>query len=473
MSEKGYVGLGEARMIGVFGKSGAGKSWLAAYIIAGFAKNKDMGILILDPQGEFANNFPSSNLPFHQIIRFACGRELTIIRSDEIKLNPDNVYDVALFTKKLFAAKSLFPTSPDKYEEFLSELYEEIIITRQDKQEDAKQEQQLNCINPVACYVEVTKANKDNNLDKAAKILGLSHDKLKESLQKGNKEEELITKIWEKFLASFYPVLNRVFTQETVRRIKSDLDNAKRDKSRIELFKKYLNLFDTSQGVTVDHIVDLLLTQRRVVILDLSKLEDRFPGIDEVELTAFFMSRIIGKIREKAEELFEKSRNNLVNVLIAMDEAHNYVGALGSDLPEDLKQLKRQIVKNVKETRKYGIGWLFITQTTVDFDKEIYRQLHDYFFLYGLGVGADLQHMKEVVPKEFVEHYRSLPNPKLTNNYWAMHAGSLTVLNTATTATFIRLPTPDEFLQLNFGMTLDELRQREKETDQLKSKPVD
>jgi hypothetical protein len=197
----------------------------------------------------------------------------------------------------------------------------------------------------------------------------------------------------------------------------------------------------------------------------------RFPGIDETELKAFFISRIIEKIRDVAEEKFGGS--NLLNVLITMDEAHKYVGSSYSDLPEDLKLLKMQIVKNVKETRKYGIGWLFITQTTVDFDKEIYRQLHDYFFLYGLGVGADLQHMKEVVPKKFIEQYRGLPNPKQTNVYWAMHTGSLNVINTATAATFIRLPSPEEFLRLNFNMNLKDLEQTEKKEKELTRMDVD
>lgn len=467
MSE--YVGLGEARMIGIFGKSGAGKSWLAAYILAGFAKNKDMGILILDPQGEFASNFPSSKLPFHQILKYACGRELNIIRSDEIRLSPDNIYDVALFTKKFFEAISLFPTSPDKYKDFLNELYEQIVNT------NTRSDQPQSCINPIACYTYVMKAINEGKFSEAARFLGLKTEELNKKLEQySNKDDYIVAQIWSKFIDSVVKdILNHVFADKTtIERIRHDLYRLKTQDVRIKAFKEYLSLFDTSQGKTVDNIVDLLLTQKRVIILDLSKLGNRFPWIDEIELKAFFTSRIIGKIRDRAEQQFRNS-GNLVNVLIAMDEAHNYVGTLYSNLPEDLKQLKKQIVKNVKETRKYGIGWLFITQTTIDFDKEIYRQLHDYFFLYGLGVGADLQHMKEVVPKEFVEHYRSLPNPKQTNNYWAMHTGSLNVINTATAATFIRLPTPDEFLKLNFNMTLEELKQKEKEMELLKNKPVD
>jgi DNA helicase HerA-like ATPase len=462
-----YVGLGEARMIGIFGKSGAGKSWLAAYILAGFAKNKNMGILILDPQGEFANNFPTSNLPFQQILKYAAGRELNIISSDEIRLSPENKYDVALFTKKFSEAYQLFPTTPEKYKEFLNHLYEQIVNTKPD--------QTQNCINPVACYTDVMKKINDGKFDEAARSLGLTAEELKNKLQQhSNMDDDIARQIWIKFIDSVKDILQDVFAGEDIVEKKTYyLNKLKKREDLLKDFKAYLSLFDTSQGKTVDDIVNLLLTQKRVIIFDLSNLGKRFSRIDDIELKAFFMNRIIGKIREKAEQQFRASGNNLVNVLIAMDEAHNYVGTFYSHLPEDLKQLKKQITKNVKETRKYGIGWLFITQTTVDFDKEIYRQLHDYFFLYGLGVGADLQHMKEVVPKEFVEHYRSLPNPKQTNNYWAMHTGSLNVINTATAATFIRLPTPSEFLELNFNMTLEELKQKEKEMESLKDKPVD
>jgi DNA helicase HerA-like ATPase len=463
-----YIGLGEARMIGIFGKTGYGKSWLAAYILAGYAMNSDMGILILDPQGEFANNFPTSGFPFHQIIKYACNRELIIIRTDEIKLDPENINDVALFTKKFFEANRLFSTSEEKYRNFLFELYEQILNTKFTSQDRSG----INPINPIMFYKKIKVALSEGKIDEVSKILDIND--LKKKLNENSKIEELIVSgVWNRFLDTISrTIINRMFATESARdRINERLRALRTDQNRINSFRKYLQLFDPSQGITVDQIVDLLLTQRKIIIFDLSKIGKRFPGIDETELKAFFISRIIEKIRDIAEEKFGGS--NLLNVLIAMDEAHKYVGFSYSDLPEDLKLLKKQIIKNVKETRKYGIGWLFITQTTVDFDKEIYKQLHDYFFLYGLGVGADLQHMKEVVPKEFIEQYRGLPNPKQTNVYWAMHTGSLNVINTISAATFIRLPSPEEFLRLNFNMSLKDLKQIEKKEKELTGIEVD
>lgn len=434
-------GLGEARMMGIFGKSGAGKSWMAAYVITGFAKNKDMGILVLDPQGELAKNFQSARelrLPFHEMLKYACGRELHIVRSDQLKLDPRNLRDVALLTRKFFEYEELFRTSPDKYRDFLDELYDKILNTRFDDPSP---------INPVTYYLYAHDAIVNGEAEKIGKDVTL---------------DTLIPTVWAKFLDEAKKIIDSILTtQEPRNRAKRSLDEKKKSEIWINKFRSFLNLFDTTQGISTDSIVDLLLNQRSVVIIDLSEVGNRVPWINEKELQALFISMILQKIRERAEKMYKES-NSLANVLIAMDEAHNYVGTY-SDVSEEVRRLREQLVKNVKETRKYGIGWLFITQTTVDFDKEIYRQLHDYFFLYGLGVGADLQHMKEVVPKEFIEVYKSLPNPKQTNNYWAMHVGSLSVLNTATSATFIRLPSPEEFLRLNFNMTLEDLKKKEEE----------
>ena len=49
-------GSGEAYMGGVFGPSGSGKSVIAASLIALWAHNSTMGVLILDPQSEFSEN---------------------------------------------------------------------------------------------------------------------------------------------------------------------------------------------------------------------------------------------------------------------------------------------------------------------------------------------------------------------------------------------------------------------------------
>src|SRR2546422_3805838 len=47
-------GVGEAYHIGVFGKTGSGKSVLSKMVMLGYARNPQLSIFVLDPQGEFA-----------------------------------------------------------------------------------------------------------------------------------------------------------------------------------------------------------------------------------------------------------------------------------------------------------------------------------------------------------------------------------------------------------------------------------
>src|SRR5256712_12616480 len=47
-------GAGEAYHIGIFGKTGSGKSVLSKMLMLGYSRHKEMTMFVLDPQGEFA-----------------------------------------------------------------------------------------------------------------------------------------------------------------------------------------------------------------------------------------------------------------------------------------------------------------------------------------------------------------------------------------------------------------------------------
>lgn len=87
--DRGEGGAGEAYHIGVFGKSGSGKSGLAAYMLLGYARHKKMGIIFIDPQNQFASD---TDLPFklHDSLR-KLGREVKVYRlTDQIRLGTQN-----------------------------------------------------------------------------------------------------------------------------------------------------------------------------------------------------------------------------------------------------------------------------------------------------------------------------------------------------------------------------------------------
>ncbi|GAI46848.1 unnamed protein product, partial [marine sediment metagenome] len=50
-----------------------------------------------------------------------------------------------------------------------------------------------------------------------------------------------------------------------------------------------------------------------------------------------------------------------------------------------------------KETRKYGLGWMFISQTLSSLHREIIGQLRIFFFGFGLALGSEFSSLKELV----------------------------------------------------------------------------
>jgi len=54
--DQGPDGAGEAYHVGIFGKTGSGKSVLAKMILLAYARYPKMGLLVIDPQGEFAKD---------------------------------------------------------------------------------------------------------------------------------------------------------------------------------------------------------------------------------------------------------------------------------------------------------------------------------------------------------------------------------------------------------------------------------
>lgn len=52
----GESGWGDARLVGVAGRSGSGKSVLAATLAGAYAGQRDLGILLIDPQGQFSSS---------------------------------------------------------------------------------------------------------------------------------------------------------------------------------------------------------------------------------------------------------------------------------------------------------------------------------------------------------------------------------------------------------------------------------
>src|SRR5437667_2743436 len=80
-----------------------------------------------------------------------------------------------------------------------------------------------------------------------------------------------------------------------------------------------------------------------------------------------------------------------------MDEAHRLAPR---DIPpeeEEAKAVRATLIDAVRTTRKYGLGWMFVSQTLSSIHPEIIQQLRIFFFGFGLALGQEYQSLRQLV----------------------------------------------------------------------------
>jgi hypothetical protein len=398
------LGANDAYHIGVFGKTGSGKTVTASYMLLGYTKNKkNLSILVLDPQGQFYNDkdlLPPRGQKFE----------------DKVKENGMN-FDKYEITKDVYLPG-------DKYElfgellqnnKFLEEAFRPLYT--EDKIEAAK--------NVVVDYLRGRSNNPRFNLGDITDSKKLLEEMLKRFLEVKDDEEKKIG-----FSKYIYGIFG---TKETRTRLQSRIkfisENIDRQSSILSKWENALYLFtkkkeDGTDKVSVDDIVDKTVNNNgNFVVLDLSPKKGE---IENENLQALFVSIIESKIVEVGADLFAKGEK--ANCLIVLDEAHRFISKDSSD--PRIKEFTKEIIGSVRTTRKYGIGYMFITQTIESLDNEILNQMRIFSFGYGLTSGSELRKVSEVINnKSAVQLYKSFIDPSSNNRFPFMFFGPVSPLS--------------------------------------------
>lgn len=89
---------------------------------------------------------------------------------------------------------------------------------------------------------------------------------------------------------------------------------------------------------------------------------------------------------------YESSKS--LNCLVMLDEAHRFAN---KELHEDDDSIVVLLRRYIREIRKFGVGWMFITTSLADMDRAIVDQTGVRIFGYGLSMGSELARLKECV----------------------------------------------------------------------------
>jgi len=219
-----------------------------------------------------------------------------------------------------------------------------------------------------------------------------------------------------------------------------------------ELFRK-----DRRGAVSVDSLIqqtfNLDSERRPVVVIDLSR-EMATELFWNETIQALVIKRLLDGLTYSAERAYKE--NKFLNTLVILDEAHRLAPREKIE-NEKQESVRASLLDAVRTTRKYGLGWMFISQTLSSLHKEIIGQLRIFFFGFGLALGTEFMSLKEIIGGDpnALKLYQSFRDPHsafdiASRQYSFMTIGPVSPLSFAGTPLFLTaFNTPEEFLNTN------------------------
>lgn len=94
---------------------------------------------------------------------------------------------------------------------------------------------------------------------------------------------------------------------------------------------------------------------------------------------------------------FELKHPGKRKLLVALDKAHRHAPSGRLEDDSEANRLRSLLRRAVRETRKYGLGWFFISQTLGGLDPEILQQLRILASGFGLAIGTEFDRLRDFV----------------------------------------------------------------------------
>jgi DNA helicase HerA-like ATPase len=352
--DRGPDGAGEAYHLGIFGKTGSGKSVLAKMVLLAYARYPKMALLVIDPQGEFARDMRSEaaggefELPVGKLVQ-RLGKPISTATVRKLVLDRWELF-VEILSESPFFERLTIPKGDNRRLAcaVLSEELERAGVALKD-------------------------LSQRESFDRAWKLL----------------EEERVQKVF--------------YRSDAARaRFNATLRAAPADRFFVDHWRPVAELFreDRQGASTVNKALSWLLNpnprsaHRPVLVIDLSReqAKDLFWN-DRIQ--SLVIKRLLDGLTQTAEFFYKEGQS--LNALVVIDEAHRLAPRDRTHDDDGARDVRSVLVDAARTTRKYGLGWLFISQTLSSLDAEILHQLRIIFFGFGLGLGQEFHALQQLV----------------------------------------------------------------------------
>ena len=438
-------GAGDAMHIGIFGKTGSGKSFLAKMILLSYMRNMEMSLLVLDPQGEFSELAADTTIMQHD--GGGRGRAIEAHGLSQIALAAD--WDVF---KRMLAASGFFTSlaikaaanqghAADQVQHILEGRYEGRTGPAggiSGDWSDGQGEAAGGGAGPAGAgrRIPLHRAHRREAFDRVWGALRL------EEMGRNRRAAR--------------PVLTSIYSGAAEQnRVLAAMDRADED----EMYQRWRSvaaLFTTEGRAGAVGLDDLIggIGSGRVVVVNLSEPDVQAGLFWSEQAQTMAVRHVLDRLVLAAREAFAAGGD--LNALVVLDEAHRFAPR---ERPEedsdDALRLRAALRDAVRTTRKYGLGWMFISQTLASLDREILQQLRMYFFGYGLAWGRELDALRELVGgNKAAQHlYQQFQDPESSageRRYPFMSVGPSSPLATSQIPQFFNsLQFPGEFMAEN------------------------
>ena len=414
--DTGEDGLGEAYHIGIFGKTGSGKSVLAKMILLAYARHKEMGLFVLDPEGQFAKGLhnASTDIPsMEQILSEQTlnhlGRDFEVFGLSQIRLETQELFG------QLLSEIGFFSDLGIKYASYDEQATDEIIHFLKQNWKKYR----LENLNDQAFYDVL-----DYLFNNIARIYARPDGQ--------QRVRNLINGVRKQRDSSI--------TKQKWDRIKPFFSGGGDKKSTSEVVTKALTQGDS----------------RPLVIIDLS-IKPPTVSIPEWEgkIKPLLIDSFISTLESEGRNAYKDDQS--LNTLVVLDEAQR-LAPRGKIENERKDRIKHRLIDAAQTTRKYGLGWMFISLSLSSLDRAIVESgVRTYFFGFGLGVGAEFRTLRDLVGGQgkSLDLYRRFRDPGSSfdissREYSFMAHGPVSPLSATGAPLFFNAFTkPDDFLQVN------------------------
>ena len=412
-------GAGEAYHAGIFGMTGSGKSVLAAYMLTAYARHPELGILIMDPQGQFASE---AGLPFSlQNQARSFGRDVrTLSVSQDIRLRKNAPLLVELLEQTRFF-KDLLAIKTAQNRESAATEFTRMLQDQRDWTDEAAEAVLRNVLTSLA--------------DDSAAIQHIYSQQ--------SRRDQLVSEI------------NQLLNSPIIFQM------------ALELFEPLHSLFSASNlagerrsdmGRVLSGLLDPEQRPRPLVIIDLSShmagatsdSDSAAAILESTPIKARLLREICSVVNRVAEQGFTENRG--LNTMVVFDEAQRFAAQDPED--DESRALADRLVDYVRTTRKYGLGWMFITQEIASLRRGLYGQLRLRCFGFGLTSGTEGQRLHETIgDADALGLYRSFVDPQAIrpSQYPFMLTGPISPLSFTGAPVFLSVYTDFEAFQRDNG----------------------